>query len=228
MRYRKLTTLAAMLSVCAGFCMSQKALADSVDNANIDDRISELKHKDQTSYVKRKIAALKAKKINLNSKNLKDDPKPKQETKEDKQPEVKQEPKQEAKPEQTQPANNTVQTNPQVQANPPKQTQVVQKPAQDGTAAGLDLNQTSGTVNVSALANYLAARKGTFSAGQWANIIMRESRESRGSVTATNASSGAYGCLQLLGHGEHPGMTLGEQIDMAMPLPASAWAETAY
>lgn len=223
MRYRKLTTLAAMLSVCAGFCMSQKALADSVDNANIDDRISELKHKDQTSYVKRKIAALKAKKINLNSKNLKDDPKPQKQ--ENKQPEVKQEVKQEAKPEQTQTTTNTVQTNPPVVATPPKQTQVVQKPAQDGTAAGLDLNQTSGTVNVSALANYLAERKGTFSAGQWANIIMRESR---GSVTATNASSGAYGVLQLLGHGEHPGMTLGEQIDMAMPLPASAWAETAY
>lgn len=223
MRYRKLTTLAAMLSVCAGFCMSQKALADSVDNANIDDRISELKHRDQTNYVKRKIAALKAKKINLNSKNLKDDPKPQKQ--ENKQPDVKQEPKQEAKPEQPQPAQNTVQTNPPVQATPPKQTQVVQKPAQDGTAAGLDLNQTSGTVNVSALANYLAERKGTFSAGQWANIIMRESR---GSVTATNASSGAYGVLQLLGHGEHPGMTLGEQIDMAMPLPASAWAETSY
>lgn len=219
---RKLTTLAAMLSVCAGFCMSQKALADSVDNANLDDRISELKHSEQTSYVKRQIAALKAKKINLNSKNLKDDPKPKQD---DKKPEVKPEVKQEAKPVEQQTTTNAVQTNPQVQANPPKQTQVVQKPAQDGTAAGLDLNQTSGTVNVSALANYLAERKGTFSAGQWANIIMRESR---GSVTATNASSGAYGVLQLLGHGEHPGMTLGEQIDMAMPLPASAWAETAY
>lgn len=223
MRYRKLTTLAVMLSVCAGFCMSQKALADSVDNANIDDRISELKHRDQTSYVKRKIAALKAKKINLNSKNLKDDPKPQKQ--ENKQPEVKQDVKQEAKPEQTQPATSAVQTNPPVQSTPPKQTQVVQKPVQDGTAAGLDLNQTSGTVNVSALANYLAERKGTFSAGQWANIIMRESR---GSVTATNASSGAYGVLQLLGHGEHPGMTLGEQIDMAMSLPASAWAETAY
>lgn len=222
MRYRKLTTLAAMLSVCAGFWISQTAKADSVDTANLDDRISELKHRQQTSYVKRQIAALTAKKINLNSKNLKDDPKPKQE---DKKPEVKQEVKQGANVEQQQTANNAVQTNPPVQANPPKQTQIVQKPAQDGTAAGLDLNQTSGTVNVSALANYLAERKGTFSAGQWANIIMRESR---GSVTATNASSGAYGVLQLLGHGEHPGMTLGEQIDMAMPLPASAWAETAY
>lgn len=219
---RKLTTLAAMLSVCAGFCMSQKALADSIDTANLDDRISELKHSEQTSYVKRQIAALKAKKINLNSKNLKDDPKPKQD---DKKPEVKPEVKQGANVEQQQTTTNAVQANPQVQTNPPKQTQVVQKPAQDGTAAGLDLNQTSGTVNVSALANYLAERKGTFSAGQWANIIMRESR---GSVTATNASSGAYGVLQLLGHGEHPGMTLGEQIDMAMPLPASAWAETAY
>ena len=219
---RKLTTLAAMLSVCAGFYMSQTAKADSVDNANLDDRISELKHKDQTSYVKRQIAALKAKKINLNSKNLKDDENQKQENK---KPEVKQEVKQGANVEQQQTTTNAVQTNSPVQTNPPKQTQVVQKPAQDGTAAGLDLNQTSGTVNVSALANYLAERKGTFSAGQWANIIMRESR---GSVTATNASSGAYGVLQLLGHGEHPGMTLGEQIDMAMPLPASAWAETAY
>lgn len=211
-----------MLSVCAGFYMSQTAKADSVDNANLDDRISELKHKDQTSYVKRQIAALKAKKINLNSKNLKDDENQKQENK---KPEVKQEVKQGANVEQQQTTTNAVQTNSPVQTNPPKQTQVVQKPAQDGTAAGLDLNQTSGTVNVSALANYLAERKGTFSAGQWANIIMRESR---GSVTATNASSGAYGVLQLLGHGEHPGMTLGEQIDMAMPLPASAWAETAY
>lgn len=219
---RKLTTLAAMLSVCAGFCISQTAKADSVDTANLDDRISELKHSEQTSYVKRQIAALKAKKINLNSKNLKDDENQKQD---DKKPEVKQEVKQEANVEQQQTTTNAVQTNPPVEANPPKQTQVVQKPAQDGTAAGLDLNQTSGTVNVSALANYLAERKGTFSAGQWANIIMRESR---GSVTATNASSGAYGVLQLLGHGEHPGMTLGEQIDMAMPLPASAWAETAY
>ena len=129
---RKLTTLAAMLSVCAGFCMSQKALADSVDNANLDDRISELKHSEQTSYVKRQIAALKAKKINLNSKNLKDDPKPKQD---DKKPEVKPEVKQEAKPVEQQTTTNAVQTNPQVQANPPKQTQVVQKPAQDGTAA---------------------------------------------------------------------------------------------
>lgn len=219
---RKLTTLAAMLSVCAGFCISQTAKADNVDTANLDDRISELKHSEQTSYVKRQIAALKAKKINLNSKNLKDDENQKQE---DKKPEVKQEVKQGANVEQQQATTNAVQTNPPVEANPPKQTQVVQKPAQDGTAAGLDLNQTSGTVNVSALANYLAERKGTFSAGQWANIIMRESR---GSVTATNASSGAYGVLQLLGHGEHPGMTLGEQIDMAMPLPASAWAETAY
>lgn len=219
---RKLTTLAAMLSVCAGFCMSQTAKADSVDTANLDDRISELKHSEQTSYVKRQIAALKAKKINLNSKNLKDDENQKQD---DKKPEVKQEVKQGANVEQQQTTTNAVQTNPPVEATPPKQTQVVQKPAQDGTAAGLDLNQTSGTVNVSALANYLAERKGTFSAGQWANIIMRESR---GLVTATNASSGAYGVLQLLGHGEHPGMTLGEQIDMAMPLPASAWAETAY
>ena len=95
----------------------------------------------------------------------------------------------------------------------------------DASAYGLNMNQNSGSVDIGALAHYLAAVKGTFSADEWARII---TRESGGSLTATNPSSGAYGVLQLLGHGEHAGMTLGEQLAMAMPLPASAWAETAY
>lgn len=95
----------------------------------------------------------------------------------------------------------------------------------DASTYGLNMNQSSGSVDIGALAHYLAAVKGTFSADEWARII---TRESGGSLTATNPSSGAYGVLQLLGHGEHAGMTLGEQLAMAMPLPASAWAETAY
>lgn len=57
---------------------------------------------------------------------------------------------------------------------------------------GIDLNQTSGTVDVNALANYLAGAgmSAGYSASEWAYIIQRESG---GSVTATNASSGAYG-----------------------------------
>ena len=87
---------------------------------------------------------------------------------------------------------------------------------------GIDLNQTSGSVDVNALANYLAGAgmSAGYSASEWAYIIQRESN---GSVTVANASSGAYGVLQLLGHGEYQGMTLGEQIDMARGLPRGSW-----
>lgn len=119
----------------------------------------------------------------------------------------------------------------QVQQTPQKKTvtsvspkNIVRYP-KDASTYGLNMNQNSGSVDIGALAHYLAAVKGTFSADEWARII---TRESGGSLTATNPSSGAYGVLQLLGHGEHAGMTLGEQLAMAMPLPASAWAETAY
>lgn len=90
---------------------------------------------------------------------------------------------------------------------------------------GLDMNQTTGTVNIPALGDWLEQNKGTFTSAQWQNIIRRESM---GRVDIQNSSSGAYGVLQLLGHGEYRGMTLGEQLQMAMPLPASAWAQTAY
>ena len=87
---------------------------------------------------------------------------------------------------------------------------------------GIDLNQTSGSVDINALANYLASAgmSAGYSASEWAYIIQHESN---GSVTATNASSGAYGALQLLGHGEYQGMTLGAQIDMARGLPRGSW-----
>lgn len=91
--------------------------------------------------------------------------------------------------------------------------------------SGLNMNQTSGTVNINALGAYLANHKGIYSAEKWAGIIYRESN---GHVDAQNPSSGAYGVLQLLGHGEYRGMTLGAQLQMLMPLPASAWAETNY
>lgn len=98
-------------------------------------------------------------------------------------------------------------------------------PAQEVPSApvgGIDLNQTSGSVDINALANYLASAgmSAGYSASEWAYIIQHESN---GSVTATNASSGAYGALQLLGHGEYQGMTLGAQIDMARGLPRGSW-----
>ena len=108
----------------------------------------------------------------------------------------------------------------------PEQAPVQEAPPAPATnyapAGGIDLNQTSGTVDVNALANYLAGAgmSAGYSASEWAYIIQHESN---GSVTATNASSGAYGVLQLLSHGEYQGMTLGEQIDMARGLPRGSW-----
>ena len=108
----------------------------------------------------------------------------------------------------------------------PEQAPVQEAPPAPATnyapVGGIDLNQTSGSVDINALANYLAGAgmSAGYSASEWAYIIQRESN---GSVTATNASSGSYGVLQLLGHGEYQGMTLGEQINMARGLPAGSW-----
>jgi hypothetical protein len=91
------------------------------------------------------------------------------------------------------------------------------------TVSGLDLGQTSGQVNIEALANYMVsntANAAGYSASEWAYII---EHESNGRADAVNASSGAYGSFQLLGHGEYAGMTLGEQIEMASKLPAGSW-----
>lgn len=103
-----------------------------------------------------------------------------------------------------------------VQEAPPAQAPI------QAPTGGIDLNQTSGSVDINALANYLsgAGMSAGYSASEWAYIIQRESN---GEVTATNASSGSYGALQLLGHGEYAGMTLGEQINMARGLPAGSW-----
>lgn len=111
-----------------------------------------------------------------------------------------------------------VEETPVVSTPEPTPTQEVH-PAPVG---GIDLNQTSGSVDINALANYLAGAgmSAGYSASEWAYIIQHESN---GNVTATNASSGAYGALQLLGHGEYQGMTLGEQIDMARGLPRGSW-----
>lgn len=120
----------------------------------------------------------------------------------------------------------------QEQSAPAEETQPAAEPAQPevqqaatATTAGLDMNATSGTVDIQALANYMASAHPVMSASSWASVI---DRESHGQLTATNAQSGAYGVFQLLGHGEYPGMTLGQQIAMASTLPASAWAETLY
>lgn len=109
-------------------------------------------------------------------------------------------------------------------ATTPEPTPVQEAPPAPAPApvGGIDLNQTSGSVDINALANYLAGAgmSAGYSASEWAYIIQHESN---GSVTATNASSGAYGALQLLGHGEYQGMTLGAQIDMARGLPRGSW-----
>lgn len=91
------------------------------------------------------------------------------------------------------------------------------------SVSGIDLSQTTGSIDVNALANYMVSNTANvsgYSASQWATIL---TLESGGSLTATNPSSGAYGAFQLLGHGEYQGMTLGEQISMASQLPAGSW-----
>ena len=118
------------------------------------------------------------------------------------------------------PEVNTAQTTQSVQApevNTNKTTQTEQ------SVGGINLSQTTGSVDINALANYMVsntANASGYSASQWATII---TLESRGGLTATNPTSGAYGVFQLLGHGEYQGMTLGQQIDMASHLPAGSW-----
>lgn len=109
------------------------------------------------------------------------------------------------------------------QATAQTATQTVQAQPTSTSAAGLNLSQTSGTVDIQALANYMVtntANAAGYSASEWAYII---THESNGQANIANASSGAYGCFQLLGHGEYAGMTLAEQIAMASKLPAGSW-----
>lgn len=122
-------------------------------------------------------------------------------------------------------ANRQV-TRQQTQTQPSRPaTSTASSSTASASVAGLNMNQTSGTVSVTALANYMASRHPIMSAAAWRNVIFRESG---GSLTATNPISGAYGVFQLLGHGEYRGMTLGAQIAMACALPASAWQLTNY
>lgn len=115
------------------------------------------------------------------------------------------------------PEVDTAQTEQSPEVSTTQTTQYVQ------SVGGINLSQTTGSVDINALANYMVsntANASGYSASQWVTII---TLESRGGLTATNPSSGAYGVFQLLGHGEYQGMTLGEQIDMASHLPAGSW-----
>ena len=82
---------------------------------------------------------------------------------------------------------------------------------------------TTNTSSIDAIANQMAERTGV-SASQWKGVIQRESG---GNGSAVNASSGAYGYFQLLGHGEHAGMSVQDQIDTAVEVyqsqGSSAW-----
>ena len=86
----------------------------------------------------------------------------------------------------------------------------------------------SGNSSTGSVAEQMAAKTGV-SAATWQQII---NRESGGNANAVNASSGAYGYFQLLGHGEHAGMSTSEQVEMAADVynaqGMSAWSETAY
>lgn len=82
---------------------------------------------------------------------------------------------------------------------------------------------TTNTSSIDAIANQMAERTGV-SAAQWKGVIQRESG---GNAHAVNSSSGAYGLFQLLGHGEHAGMSVQDQMDAAVNVynsqGAGAW-----
>lgn len=94
-----------------------------------------------------------------------------------------------------------------VQAPKASSNNNVQK-AQTSTQSSASSNDTS---SIDAIAQQMAERTGV-SASQWKGVIQRESG---GNPHAVNASSGAYGLFQLLGHGEHSGMSVQEQINTA-------------
>lgn len=182
---------------------------------NVENKMQDAQNRQQKD-------SLKAEILNLATK-IKDDAKKKDEAK--KKAAEKAKPIKKAAPKRAIASKQQTRQTQQTQTVTSVSPKTIVRYPKDASTYGLNMNQNSGSVDIGALAHYLAAVKGTFSADEWARII---TRESGGSLTATNPSSGAYGVLQLLGHGEHAGMTLGEQLAMAMPLPASAWAETAY
>ena len=106
---------------------------------------------------------------------------------------------------------------------PTKVTSAAPAQGAESVSGGLNMSQTSGQIDIQALANYMAsntANAAGYSASEWAYII---THESNGMADSVNSSSGAYGAFQLLGHGEYAGMTLAEQIAMASKLPAGSW-----
>ena len=92
--------------------------------------------------------------------------------------------------------------------------------AQTSTASKASTTDTS---SIDAIANQMAECTGV-SAAQWKGVIQRESG---GNAHAVNSSSGAYGLFQLLGHGEHAGMSVEDQMDAAVGVyqsqGAGAW-----
>lgn len=101
----------------------------------------------------------------------------------------------------------------------------VQTPAPaSNIVAGLDLDQTTGLVDITALANYMASlpTQSGFTAADWAQVI---TAESGGQVDVWNGSgTPCYGVFQEWGVAQ--GTSLGEQIQIAAEKPASAWAAT--
>ena len=91
---------------------------------------------------------------------------------------------------------------------------------------GLNMNQTSGTVDISALASYMSSTVGG-DVNKWIYTITHESGgdlqnwyNKAGGNPYTQGYT-AYGVFQLLGHGEYLGMTLQEQITLAQQVFSS-------
>ena len=85
----------------------------------------------------------------------------------------------------------------------------VNKEVNVGSTSGLDMNQTTGTVDIQALANYMSSEVGG-DAGTWTRII---NAESTGRVNADNGSH--YGLFQCDYGTTPPGANLGQQIEGA-------------
>lgn len=110
--------------------------------------------------------------------------------------------------------------------NEPKAQVATPKATTSNTPVAKSSTGYTGGSSANAVANEMASRTGV-PASEWAMIIQRESG---GNANVSNASSGAYGLFQLLGHGEHAGMSVSEQMDMATSVynaqGLSAWAQT--
>lgn len=121
---------------------------------------------------------------------------------------------------------NTATSNAATTSNAPKTQVATTKATTSNTPVAKSSTGYTGGSSVNAVANEMASRTGV-SASEWAMIIQRESG---GNANISNASSGAYGLFQLLGHGEHAGMSVSEQMDMATSVynaqGLSAWAQT--